>query len=613
MGCTLEFFSSSHGRWIEVQILSRDDSGGVEVSAKPGAWIPAKDCKRKLRARIHNGDPSIGSTIAPFETYLEAQAGKLPNMSISRQDSAPLAAGAAINGGGAGGSVVTSAFQQVTTTTPPRTTTTPVITTTTASSIPAGGASVVSNAYVQETFNDIDSTGGYSRIMPQAPLQKSPQEFRPSDKFCPESKQQPLRPCYSCPHCGAGEISTFELAVQHCAGNLPEEFDPVEVPAAGSPFKLGAPVSFTPRPVSVDVPRDAAPTTGPTIEMLPTDSQPGVRVHRSRVVFVAAPGEDPEEHRSQDEVDGIWGVPTATLRKDVNQCSTTSDCTTDSTRSSEGQLKVPLVGEAIAYNIRGEPIITRMVSSDTGVGITTVLNEDGTRATFGKNTLQSLTSSAESDACTWISGLTTLEVRGLVHELGQVLLSTSAVYQFHLERLKQLSEKSHYAYFGLEEDATDKEIDMAYRKLAKQMHPDKNGGTPEAKERFQQMKEKYEALKEHRAEHGPGQPKKEKERNQEDGGNSEKDDSDKADGDKEDGDREGDQEEPKRKEAYDEDEDDTREDDKNRSSISYDPTDQKSLSDTAVEMLQRLKAIEGTMVTVVDQLRKHGQVVSPCV
>lgn len=34
-----------------------------------------------------------------------------------------------------------------------------------------------------------------------------------------------------------------------------------------------------------------------------------------------------------------------------------------------------------------------------------------------------------------------------------------------------------------------------YRKLAKKMHPDKNGGTESAKNRFQAMKERYEALK----------------------------------------------------------------------------------------------------------------------
>merc|ERR1712194_648819 len=58
-----------------------------------------------------------------------------------------------------------------------------------------------------------------------------------------------------------------------------------------------------------------------------------------------------------------------------------------------------------------------------------------------------------------------------------------------------MGEKLNYQYFGLEADASERDIDNAYRKLARKMHPDKNGGTEEAKKKFQDMKERYEALK----------------------------------------------------------------------------------------------------------------------
>merc|ERR1719356_1620277 len=65
-----------------------------------------------------------------------------------------------------------------------------------------------------------------------------------------------------------------------------------------------------------------------------------------------------------------------------------------------------------------------------------------------------------------------------------------------------MGEHLNYIYFGLTADASDKDLDNAYRKLAKKMHPDKNGGTEEAKKRFQQMKERYEAIKRKRNEEG---------------------------------------------------------------------------------------------------------------
>mmetsp|Transcript_51867 Transcript_51867/g.97298 ORF Transcript_51867/g.97298 Transcript_51867/m.97298 type:complete len:1271 (+) Transcript_51867:54-3866(+) len=69
---------------------------------------------------------------------------------------------------------------------------------------------------------------------------------------------------------------------------------------------------------------------------------------------------------------------------------------------------------------------------------------------------------------------------------------------FHMHPTRLFSELANLAYFGLSEDASDKDLDNAYRQMAKRMHPDKNGGTEESKQRFQEMQKRYEALKEKR-------------------------------------------------------------------------------------------------------------------
>merc|ERR1719326_992157 len=89
-------------------------------------------------------------------------------------------------------------------------------------------------------------------------------------------------------------------------------------------------------------------------------------------------------------------------------------------------------------------------------------------------------------------------MRGLVHEVGQRLLEGSRLYHARLNQLEKLGDNLNYIYFGLTADASDKDLENAYRKLAKKLHPDKNGGTDAAKKRFQLMKERYEAIKKKR-------------------------------------------------------------------------------------------------------------------
>lgn len=55
-------------------------------------------------------------------------------------------------------------------------------------------------------------------------------------------------------------------------------------------------------------------------------------------------------------------------------------------------------------------------------------------------------------------------------------------------------EKDYYKVLGVPETATDKEITRAYRKLARQLHPDANPDNPQAEERFKEVSAAYDVL-----------------------------------------------------------------------------------------------------------------------
>lgn len=55
-------------------------------------------------------------------------------------------------------------------------------------------------------------------------------------------------------------------------------------------------------------------------------------------------------------------------------------------------------------------------------------------------------------------------------------------------------ERDYYAELGVSKDASEKEISRAYRKLAKQFHPDANQGNPQAEERFKEVSAAYDVL-----------------------------------------------------------------------------------------------------------------------
>src|SRR5436190_3049287 len=52
----------------------------------------------------------------------------------------------------------------------------------------------------------------------------------------------------------------------------------------------------------------------------------------------------------------------------------------------------------------------------------------------------------------------------------------------------------YYKTLGVAKNATPEEIKKAYRKLARQYHPDRNEGNKDAEERFKAIQEAYDAL-----------------------------------------------------------------------------------------------------------------------
>ena len=53
----------------------------------------------------------------------------------------------------------------------------------------------------------------------------------------------------------------------------------------------------------------------------------------------------------------------------------------------------------------------------------------------------------------------------------------------------------YYATLGVEKSASEDELKKAYRRLAMQYHPDKNGGAKEAEEKFKEITEAYDVLR----------------------------------------------------------------------------------------------------------------------
>ena len=62
------------------------------------------------------------------------------------------------------------------------------------------------------------------------------------------------------------------------------------------------------------------------------------------------------------------------------------------------------------------------------------------------------------------------------------------------EPQREWFEKDFYKVLGVAENASDKDITKAYRKLARELHPDKNPGDTAAEERFKEVSVAYDVV-----------------------------------------------------------------------------------------------------------------------
>jgi len=236
-------------------------------------------------------------------------------------------------------------------------------------------------------------------------------------------------------------------------------------------------------------------------------------------------------------------------------------------------------GEAIAFDEQGRMLIVR-VTQPTGERETVVRLPDGQRRTFDASSVKKMIESPEKEVSEFLENLSNTELRGLVHEVGQRLLEGSRLYHSRLAELDRLGEMSNMKFFDLDENATMRDLDNAYRKLAKKMHPDKNGGTDEAKQRFQAMKERYEALKKKLSEDNVDK-ESEGRKNEE-----------------------PEEREPKEKNEKKDKKEDSNDDAK---SIEYDPSNKESMVSTVVKMAGQLKNIDVQMDILLKELSRMSQ------
>src|SRR5262245_20400787 len=57
-----------------------------------------------------------------------------------------------------------------------------------------------------------------------------------------------------------------------------------------------------------------------------------------------------------------------------------------------------------------------------------------------------------------------------------------------------MANSDYYKILGVDKNADDKEIKKAYRKLARQYHPDMNPGDANSEKKFKEINEAYEVL-----------------------------------------------------------------------------------------------------------------------
>jgi len=157
----------------------------------------------------------------------------------------------------------------------------------------------------------------------------------------------------------------------------------------------------------------------------------------------------------------------------------------------------PATGKAklVEADDAGQPAIVRYKDASSGVARTVVVNEDGSQRAFGEDTIASLLAQEDEKVGEWMSSMSDRVLRGVVNEVSERFFELQDRVVKRQNELQEQSKTRSLAFFELPDSCTEKDLDNAYRRLARSMHPDKNGGTEEAKSRFQTMRAKYEELK----------------------------------------------------------------------------------------------------------------------
>ncbi|CAE7235836.1 dnaJ [Symbiodinium natans] len=357
-------------------------------------------------------------------------------------------------------------------------------------------------------------------------------------------------------------------------------YPPTEDLSGHPPQPAGAVPSEAPKVIigGLTYPDSHCPSTSSSSPRKTSKSSP----QRARIIVHTAAEESPSPERTPQGKSWFkcpeCGTMVASIEEAVVHCEATTsplrgESGHDSDPPKDGCSGLPQ-GDAIAYDEFGRPLIMRVKDPETSQNRTLVRKDSGDYKVFDDEAVDTLLNSITEDVSKYLDDLSTTELRGLVHEVGQRLLENSQLYHSRLSELEKLGEKANFMFFGLDSDASERDLDNAYRRLAKQMHPDKNGGTEEAKKRFQGMKERYEALKKRLA-----------------GDTGDADESGKA---KDEGDDAApDNENGKEKEEK-----------GDGKSIEYDPGDKDSMVHTVSKMAGQLKNIEIQMSVLMKELTR---------
>lgn len=273
-------------------------------------------------------------------------------------------------------------------------------------------------------------------------------------------KNRPAAAGYKCPVCGQGQLENLEEAMAHCDFTIPKAQSRSRVI---SEYKC--------------------PGCGESADSL----ESALKHCNSELASLAA------EVLAQQSKETV--VNTEWVELDDDDPLISPKHSQRATASEHQRLEVlPPAGDVVACDDAGRPVITRVVDSETGVAQTLVKNDSVERA-FGEKTVLSLLDSPGAASDKWLRSMAKVELHGLCHEVKQRIADQSTAYHAKVRELEAVVTQLNLAFFGITEETSLRELEILYRSLAKKLHPDKNGGTPEAKDRFQQMKERFVALR----------------------------------------------------------------------------------------------------------------------